>query len=184
MVLFKRCKDDENWETAYELYDMRGEIFYAIGNIRMQVTTVDKIYFYLVDEQKCSLCLENVMYNFMQCNQLMFGPRVLFAISYNYNEPDLIIYTRGHFHNFMVSLDKDGKYSNAAGANMPKTNEFIVSSTQHIATYDNRSFKQKGRIHVHDIFKTRKDKQIFFLSVSPSCNRVGMTIGEYELKHV
>ena len=80
-----------------------------------------------------------MMYNFMQCNQLMFGPRVLYAIAYNYNEPDLKIYTRKYFHNFMVSLNRDN-YQEAAGANMKLTDEFMVASMKQVSTYDNRTF--------------------------------------------
>ena len=44
---------------------MRGQIYFIKGNIRIQVTTDDKIYFFLIDKETFMPKLENVMYNFM-----------------------------------------------------------------------------------------------------------------------
>lgn len=64
---------------------MRGFIYYIKGNIRIQITTDELVYFYLIDKDTLMPNLENVMYNFMGCNQLMFGSRVRYGISYKQN---------------------------------------------------------------------------------------------------
>lgn len=47
---------------------MRGFIYFIKGNKRIQITTDDLIYFYLIDPETFEPELENVMFNFMGCN--------------------------------------------------------------------------------------------------------------------
>lgn len=49
------------------------------------MTTAEKINFYLIDKVTFMPTLENVMYNFMQCSQMMFGARVRYGISFKIN---------------------------------------------------------------------------------------------------
>jgi len=66
---------------------MRGQIFFIRGNVRIQVATDSKIYFYLIDKDTMEPHLENVMYNFMNCSQMMFGAKVRYGITYKANQP-------------------------------------------------------------------------------------------------
>lgn len=74
----------ESWKCYYTI-TVRGFIYYIKGNIRIQVTTNDKIYFYLIDKNTFMPELENVMNNFMGCNQCMFGKRVRYSVTYKTN---------------------------------------------------------------------------------------------------
>jgi len=49
---------------------MRGQIYFIRGNIRIQITTEQQIYFYLINKQTFLPELENVMYNFIGCSSL------------------------------------------------------------------------------------------------------------------
>jgi len=73
------------WEKYHQFDNMRGQIYFIKGNIRIQVTTDDKIYFFLIDPETYIPKLENVMFNFMQCSQMMFGKRVRYGITYKTN---------------------------------------------------------------------------------------------------
>lgn len=74
-VVFFRIfeEEDENrnivrkWKQYNEI-NARGFIYFIKGNKRIQVTTDDKIYFYLMDPETFEPTLENVMANFMGCN--------------------------------------------------------------------------------------------------------------------
>lgn len=74
-VVFFRVfeEEDENkvlikkWKQYNEI-QARGFIFFIKGNKRIQITTDDKIYFYLIDPETFEPTLENVMANFMGCN--------------------------------------------------------------------------------------------------------------------
>lgn len=64
---------------------MRGQIYFIRGNVRIQIVTDEKIYFYMIDKETCVPRLENVMNNFMQCSQMMFGTKVRYGITYKTN---------------------------------------------------------------------------------------------------
>lgn len=87
ILFFKIDEETGLWTNYFTFDDLRGQIFFIKGNIRIQVTTAESIYFYLIDKETFMPKLENVMYNFMECSQLMFGTRVRYAISFKINQP-------------------------------------------------------------------------------------------------
>lgn len=86
---------------------MRGQIYFIRGNVRIQVVTDEKIYFFVIDKDTFMPTLENVMYNYMQCSVMMFGSRVRFGITYKSNQPGFSVYTRKYFHNFKVAISNE-----------------------------------------------------------------------------
>lgn len=105
VLFFKQEKDKITKETSWQKYHelrVRGSIFYIKGNIRIQVTTEKLIYFYLINQETFMPELENCMYNYMHCDQMMFGSRVRFGISYKINDKRFEIYRRKHMHNIRV----------------------------------------------------------------------------------
>ena len=88
-ILFFKTQIDEETQLKvwrqYNVIEKRGFIYYIKGNIRIQITTDDKIYFYLIDKETLEPILENVMYNYMGCNQCMFGSKVRYAVTYKTN---------------------------------------------------------------------------------------------------
>lgn len=81
---------------------VRGFIYFIKGNVRIQIVTDEKIFFYRISDGTPEL--ENVMVNFMRCNQMMFGRKVRYCITYKTNEQNFTIYTRKYTHNFMANL--------------------------------------------------------------------------------
>ena len=61
---------------------MRGFIYFIKGNVRIQITTDKLIYFYLIDPETMEPSLENVMYNYMTCNNMMIGAMRRYSITY------------------------------------------------------------------------------------------------------
>ena len=74
-----------SWKQYHEL-KIRGTIYYIKGNKRIQITTDEKIYFYLIDPETFEPILENTIWNYMKCNQMMFGQYVRYCITYKYNQ--------------------------------------------------------------------------------------------------
>lgn len=96
ILFFKMIKDEDGkryWKQYHSL-EVRGFIYYIKGNIRIQVTTDEKIYFYLINKETFMPILENVMFNFMNCNQMMFGSKVRYAVTYKTNQRSFDIYRR------------------------------------------------------------------------------------------
>jgi hypothetical protein len=88
ILFFKIVEDEDTKERKWQQYkvlEVRGFIYYIKGNVRIQITTDDKIYFYLIDKDTFMPILENVMFNFMTCNQMMFGSKVRYSVTYKTN---------------------------------------------------------------------------------------------------
>ena len=79
---------------------------------------MDLIYFYLIDFENFMPKLENVMYNFMNCNQMMFGKRVRNCIAYKEGQKSFDVYQRKFMHNLRVCVD-DFDYQGSKGISIP-----------------------------------------------------------------
>ena len=71
-ILFYRLKKNEitglrEW-VQYNSIAERGSIYYIKGNVRIQITTDEKIYFYFINEETLEPNLDNVMFNYMNCS--------------------------------------------------------------------------------------------------------------------
>ena len=85
ILFFKIDPETGDWTQYHKFEKMRGKIYFIRGNVRIQVTTDEKVYFYLIDKETFEPKLENVMFNFMQCSQMMFGAKVRYGITYKAN---------------------------------------------------------------------------------------------------
>ena len=68
ILFFKRIYDEktEKWYwTQYHKLQHKGLLYFIKGNIRINITTDEKIFFYLVNNAEYTPVLENVMYNHM-----------------------------------------------------------------------------------------------------------------------
>lgn len=70
--------------------------------------------------------LENVMYNYMGCNQMMFGSKVWYGITYKTNERSFDIYRRKFMHNLKVNVLNENM-EGAFGLSLPNLNCFLVA---------------------------------------------------------
>jgi len=71
ILFFKLEKNEETGIEEWILFkqiEMRGFIYYIKGNVRIQIVTDEKIYFYLIDKETLEPTMENSMYNYMNCN--------------------------------------------------------------------------------------------------------------------
>ena len=82
IVFYKKDEETGLWTEYHRLPKMRGQIYFIKGNKRIQVTTDEKIYFFLIDPETFMPQLENAMFNFLDCSQMMFGARVRFSITF------------------------------------------------------------------------------------------------------
>ena len=91
----------------YKVINCRGFIYYIKGNVRIQITTDTKIFFYLIDKDTLQPIMENVMFNFMNCNQMMFGSKVKYSVTYKTNQRSFDIYRRKYWHDFKVPVSDE-----------------------------------------------------------------------------
>ena len=107
VLFFKIVMDEltqrEKW-VNYHTIDIGGFIYYIEGNVRIQITTNNKIFFFLMDLETLIPKLENVMNNYMSCSQMMFGSKVKYGITYKTGERSFDIHRRKYEHDYLVNV--------------------------------------------------------------------------------
>ena len=143
-------------------------IYFIKGNKRIQVTTDEKVYFYLIDPVTFEPTLENVMFNYMNCSQMMFGSKVRYCVTFKANQKSFDIHRRKYVHDFrqnVVKMNLDG----SRGLPIESMNAFLVSKIDVVHFYDVDSFKElKGCLLQIPLFKsdTREPNQIISMQLS------------------
>ena len=144
VLFFKLRIDDFTKEKKfcnYHVINERGFIYFIKGNKRIQVTTDERIFFYVIDPITFMPTLENVMSNFMNCTQMMFGSKVRYCITYKTNQKSFDIYRRKYEHDFRVNV-VNRNLDGAIGLPIESMNAFLVSSVNVIKFYDVATYQE------------------------------------------
>lgn len=131
----------------YLVIPARGFIYYIKGNVRIQITTDEKIYFYLIDKDTLMPTLENVMFNYMGCNHLMFGSKVRYGISYKSNERSFQIYRRKYYHNFKVPIF-DANMERALGIELETLGRFMCTRVDEVLIYNSETYQLVDKLPI------------------------------------
>lgn len=83
--------------------------------------------------------LENVMYNYMSCNQMMIGSMRKYAITYKSNEKSFDIYQRKFMHNLRVCVDSQN-FAGSKAVEFELSGLFLVSKIDQVLLYDNNTY--------------------------------------------
>lgn len=122
--------------------------------------------------------LENCMYNYMQCNQMMFGRRVRFGISYKTNERSFEIYRRKYMHNLRVQVH-DSDFSGSKGIELTTMNTFLVTKINQVLMFDSTTFKQCGEIPIQLLDSdTREPNEVIGLQKTQCENWLAIISGK------
>lgn len=185
MIFFKKEKlpTDEDgepakWRRYATLDDKRGTLFFIRGNIRIQITTETKIYFYIIDKTTLMPQLENVMYNFMNCSSLMFGSRVRYGIAFKVSQPDFEIYTRSHYHNFKVCID-DQSFEGAVGCDLSSQKAYVMAESLNVGVYSAEDFSRRQRWTLEP---NGEDVEVLYVTVSKCQRKLGMLVGRQGIR--
>jgi len=163
LILFFKLEYDpvtkeKSW-TNYHTEEIRGFVYFIKGNKRIQITTENKIYFFLVDPETLMPELENVMYNYMNCTQMMFGSKVKYCITYKTNQKSFDIYTRKYEHDFRVNV-VNRNMNGSIGLPILQLNAFLVSNLNEINVFDVDTFQEiKSSKIVINLLKTAGERE-------------------------
>ena len=80
------------------------------------------------------------MYNYMACNQMMFGPKVKFCVTFKTNQRSFDVYRRKYSHDFRVPIYTD-IMENSFGLEIKSINRFLVSKVDKILVHDCETLK-------------------------------------------
>ena len=150
-ILFFKLVFDEQSETMkwqqYRVIEARGFIYYIKGNVRIQITTDELIYFYLIDKETLEPILENVMFNYMNCTQMMFGSKVKYGVTYKTNQKSFGIYRRKYMHNFKVTVSQEN-LEGSRGLEFSSMEIFLVSKVGKVIMYSSDTYKEICEIKI------------------------------------
>ena len=142
ILFFKIDEETGLWTQYHQIDKMRGQIFFIKGNIRFQIVTDEKVYFYLINKETLIPELENCMFNFMKCSMMMIGPAKRYSVCYKTNEEGITIYTRKFYHNFKVNVDAEN-LEGSKGLGLPSLGSFVMGNKQDIRVFDQLKFVEE-----------------------------------------
>ena len=141
VLFFKRVgtRNDDNsmtyfWEKYHEI-EKGGFIYFIKGNTQIQITTERLVYFYRIDEETLMPIIENCMYNFMNCSQMMYGSASRYCVTYKTGQIGFNIYRRKYFHKYMVRLCDDC-FDSSRGLSINSKEIYMISFKNKIRIYD------------------------------------------------
>ena len=139
--------DQYQWSLYHSIKNIRGFVYFIRGNVRIQITNNEFIYFYLINRDDLMPVLENVMYNYMNCNQMMIGAMKKYSITYKTNQRNFEVYQRKYLHNLRVIV-RDGNFECSQGIEIMTSNQILVSTTDKVMILDNETYEQVGTLPV------------------------------------
>ena len=189
IFFFKREKDEDTEVYSWQLYETlkhKGLIYYIKGNVRIQVTTDEKIYFYLIDQKTLEPKLEAVMFNFMKCNQMMFGSKVRYCITFKTNQKGFEVYRRKYEHNFKSLLYK-ANFEGSNGLQVTKTNRILVSQINKVHVINSQTYKEMPDEHIEvkllEDKTAREPNQILSMALSDDEDYLALITGKNLIKN-
>lgn len=99
------------------------------------------MYFYIIDKETFMPELENVMQNFMNCSQMMFGSKVKYGITYKTNNKSIDIHRRKYEHDFRLNVIEDD-LDGSRGLPVDSMNAFLVSKIDTVKFYSIDTFRE------------------------------------------
>ena len=141
---YNNKRENKTYWKQYDSLDHKGMIFFIRGNIRVNICTDDKIYFYLINNEEFKPKLENVMFNYMGCNNIIFGSDVSFAITYNVNKEKMTLFQRKYEHSYKGAIMKEN-LTNSFGLSIESMNKILLAKNNKgycntITVIDNRDY--------------------------------------------
>ena len=80
------------------------------------------------------------MFNFMSCNQMMFGSKVKYSVTYKTNQRSFDIFRRKYWHDFKVPV-ADENLEQSIGLELKTMGSYLVSKIDKVIIYDSATFK-------------------------------------------
>jgi hypothetical protein len=117
------------------------------GNVRIQICTEDKVYFYMVDKHTLEIKLDNVMANYMDCVQMMIGSKVRYCVTYKTGAKVFNVFRANYIHNFKVTVVSDN-FEGAKGLELASLKAFLCTRKDGVFMYDTNTYSAIGKLDI------------------------------------
>lgn len=166
ILFFRREHDEkegqEKWKCYYEL-EKRGFIYNIRGSKILQVTSDTKVYFYKMCPETNEPRLENVLYNFVNCVQMIFGGKNVYCVAYKTNQRSFNIMRKKYSHWLRTPISNEN-FNRQIGMEIQGLNSFIVTNNDELLLYDSATLQKKQTVKLElEKSLTRERHQIIAL---------------------
>ena len=93
-----------HWKQYHSL-PLEGNIFHNLDSEKIIITTLEKIYLYIIDPESLLPQLQSVMYNNIKCRYLISSPNNIAYIKYNVGQSEFEMFNRKYMHCFRAQID-------------------------------------------------------------------------------
>lgn len=122
------------------------------------------------------------MANFMGCNNMMFGSRVRYGITYKTNQKAFTVYRRKYTHDFRVPIIEED-LEGSMGLDLNKHETILVSKIDKVYMLNSKTFKEFGQIPITLLkTETREPNQIIAMRKSMDENFIAIMSGKNLIK--
>lgn len=181
IFLLKLVIDEEINEriwTLYHTFDLQGQIQYTNGNIRVQVITDSLIYFFKFDPITLMPTTENVMQNYMNCSQMLFGKAVRFCITFKQNQKSFDVFTRQCNHDFKIPIGNE-YLEGAIGLELQDSDFFLIAHIDEVTIYDVDTMRKVGVLPINLLHaSTREPNQVMSMGKRTDEKHIAIITGK------
>lgn len=112
----------------YHFLNHKGFLYHSTTNKdkSIQIVTDEQIFFYGLCEDTLMPVLQNVIYNFMGCNQIILRPQANFCIAYKLNQNAFTVYDPALKQHFIIPVVEDN-FEGSKGLELRTMNTFLCS---------------------------------------------------------
>mmetsp|Transcript_2678 Transcript_2678/g.4195 ORF Transcript_2678/g.4195 Transcript_2678/m.4195 type:complete len:267 (-) Transcript_2678:214-1014(-) len=123
------------------------------------------------------------MLNYMNCNQMMFGPKVKYSVTYKTNQRSFDIYRRRYWHNFKAPLNEEN-LEGSIGLEFATMRTFLVSKIDSITMYDTMTFEPFNEVPINLLkADTREPNQVIAMVKDLHEQYLGVISGKFLIKN-
>ena len=114
----------------------------------------------------------------MQCNQMMFGSKVRYSVTYKTNQRSFDIYRRKYWHDFKVPVQSEN-LEGSIGIELKSMNCYLISKIDQVIIYDSDTFQPIDNIPI-SLLKadTREPNQVIAIQKSQCEQYVAIVSGK------
>ena len=126
------------------------------------------------------------MFNFMKCNQMMFGSKVRYCITFKTNQKGFEVYRRKYEHNFKSLLYKEN-FEGSHGLQVTKTNRILVTKIDKVFVINSETYKEMPdegiEVKLLEDKTAREPNQILSMALSDDEDYLALITGKSLIKN-